>query len=259
MHQTGRVQYCRDAITGAEWILCTDSAISYPLHNHVSVYTAGIVLHGTIVLERNNVSLPLRTGDTFLIPPYLPHRLYSHGRYSLLTLCMQKDRAAGRGSGAVAQAISCLMASLPEGTLSGAQHTALLRRMLMLEDASYTCPSEPWIGPVRTQLERHPEKKLGIDEMARRAHISKYHFIRSFRRSVGLTPHQFQIQNRVRKAQRLLPYTECFTQVAFTAGFCDQSHLIREFEKWTGLTPTAYRSAYRHIPYPRDAVNSGRG
>ena len=259
MHQTGQVQYCRDALTGAEWILCTDSAISYPLHNHVSVYTAGIVLHGTIVLELDNVSLSLCTGDTFLIPPYLPHRLHSDGRYSLLTLCIQKDRMAGCGSGAVAQAINCLIASLPEGTLSEAQHTALLRRMLMLEDAPYTLPSEPWIGLVRTLLERHPEKKLGIDEMARRAHISKYHFIRSFRRSVGLTPHQFQIQNRVRKAQRLLPYTECFTQVDFTVGFCDQSHLIREFEKWTGLTPTAYRSSCRHIPHPEDAVNLRQG
>lgn len=258
MHQTGQVQYCRDTRTGTEWILCTDSAISYPLHNHVSVFTVGIVLHGTIILEMDNASLSLRTGDTFEIPPYRPHRLYSGGRYSLLTLCLRKDRAAECGSTAMTQTISRLLATLPEGILSEAQSAALLRRIQMLKNTPHISPPEPWISSVRTQLERHPERKFGIEAMAHSVHVSKYHFIRCFRRSVGLTPHQFQIQNRVRKAQRLLPCTECFTQVAFTAGFFDQSHMIREFEKWTGLTPTAYRSAYRDASWQEDPINSAR-
>lgn len=37
--------------------------------------------------------------------------------------------------------------------------------------------------------------------MAQNAFLNKYHFIRSFKAEAGLTPHQFQIQNRIRKAQ----------------------------------------------------------
>ena len=78
--------------------------------------------------------------------------------------------------------------------------------------------------------------KLSIDEMARSSYISKYHFIRSFKKAVGLTPHQFQIQNRVRKAQQMLKYVDNITEVALTTVFCDQSHFIKQFERYVGLT-----------------------
>ena len=77
--------------------------------------------------------------------------------------------------------------------------------------------------------------------MAQNAFISKYHFIRSFKSEVGLTPHQFQVQNRIRKAQSLISEAETITEVALKTGFYDQSHFIRQFEKYVGLTPSAYK------------------
>ena len=62
--------------------------------------------------------------------------------------------------------------------------------------------------------------------MAKNALLSKYHFIRNFKAEVGLTPHQFQIQNRIRKAQRLIHKTDTITEVALATGFCNQSHFI---------------------------------
>lgn len=90
-------------------------------------------------------------------------------------------------------------------------------------------------------MELHPESKLSIEEMAQKAFISKYHFIRSFKAEVGLTPHQFQVQNRIRKAQRLMHKAETITEVALTTGFCDQSHFIKQFEKQVGLPPLTYK------------------
>ena len=86
--------------------------------------------------------------------------------------------------------------------------------------------------------------KLSIDEMAQSLYISKYHFIRSFKQAVGLTPHQFQIQNRIRKAQHMLSNADSITsmtEVALTTGFCDQSHFIKHFERYVGLTPAVYK------------------
>lgn len=93
---------------------------------------------------------------------------------------------------------------------------------------------------MRKKLEAFPEEKISVDEMAQSAFSSKYHFIRNFKQEVGLTPHQFQIQNRIRKAQKLLQQTENITEVALDTGFCDQSHFIRHFEKIVRLTPTKY-------------------
>lgn len=97
------------------------------------------------------------------------------------------------------------------------------------------------VSGLKQRIERYPESKFSVEEMARAAFTSKYHFIRSFKKEVGLTPHQFQIQNRIRKAQRLLNRTETITEVALNTGFCDQSHFIKQFEKMVGLTPTAYK------------------
>ncbi len=70
----------------------------------------------------------------------------------------------------------------------------------------------------------------------------KYRFIRSFKAEVELTPHQFQIQNRIRKAQRLIHEADTITEVALTTGFCDQSHFIKQFEKQVGLSPLYSRA-----------------
>ena len=88
------------------------------------------------------------------------------------------------------------------------------------------------------------QNKLNIEEMARMTSTSKYHFIRCFKKEIGLTPHQFQMQNRVRKAQKLLSQTDSMTKVAMDTGFCDQSHFIKQFEKIVGLTPSDYKRAF---------------
>ena len=61
---------------------------------------------------------------------------------------------------------------------------------------------------------------------------------------MGLTPHQFQMQNRVRKAQRLLRDSAPTAEAALAAGFCDQSHLSRYFKQIVGLTPGQYRRCW---------------
>ena len=67
--------------------------------------------------------------------------------------------------------------------------------------------------------------------------------IRKFKKAFGLTPHQFQIQCKVRKAQKLLETTKSIPEVAYEAGFCDQSHLDRCFQKIVGMTPRQYQDA----------------
>lgn len=88
-----------------------------------------------------------------------------------------------------------------------------------------------------------PENIYLIEEMAEDIKVSPYHMIRKFKKAFGLTPHQFQIQCKVRKAQKLLETDKSIPEVAFEAGFCDQSHLDRCFQKVVGMTPAGYRDA----------------
>lgn len=93
-----------------------------------------------------------------------------------------------------------------------------------------------------------PEKMLTIHDMAKYINISPYHMIRQFREVCGLTPHQFQIQCRVRRAQRLLQEGKSVVEAAYETGFYDQSHFDRCFRRIVRVTPNEYKAAIINVP-----------
>ena len=247
---TNSIRYIYNSNMGMELIFCENSTISYPTHNHVSVLTIGIVLDGSIVLTANNNEKVYEKNQTFIICPYMPHSISAHSSYTLLSLCIDKNIAAHYSTDKIRHNIMAL--------LMNAFNTERINpyQILQLLDclnsfAVYTDwhseSQNPFINNLKRQLELYPETKFSIEEMAQNAFISKYHFIRSFKAEVGLTPHQFQLQNRIRKAQRLMHNAETITEVALSTGFCDQSHFIKQFEKQVGLPPLTYKLSSQTI------------
>jgi AraC-like DNA-binding protein len=86
----------------------------------------------------------------------------------------------------------------------------------------------------------HP---LALDELADCARLNKFSALRAFRRSVGVTPHEYQRRLRVGHAYKLLRSDRSIAEVAQTLGFYDQSHFTRTFREVALLTPHAYRAA----------------
>lgn len=245
MPKENHIQYLYDRKADIELILCIDSAISYPLHNHVSVLTIGLVLCGSIFLTVGDNSFTCETDNSFTILPYVPHTIEAQNPYSLLTLCINKNIIRKCSKDEIKNNIRHLLTVTCELELTENQTIHLLNCLDSLDKALLSYSAEPFIDSAKKQIECYPEMKLSIDEMAHSLYISKYHFIRSFKQAVGLTPHQFQIQNRIRKAQHLLSNTDSITEVALTTGFCDQSHFIKHFERYIGLTPTVYKISCR--------------
>lgn len=93
---------------------------------------------------------------------------------------------------------------------------------------------------IRREIIGNPELPISIADMSEKVHISSYHMIRKFASENGLTPHKFQLQCRVRKAQELLESGMKVVDAAAAVGFCDQSHLCRVFRKQLGITPDEY-------------------
>lgn len=93
---------------------------------------------------------------------------------------------------------------------------------------------------IRKEIIGNPELEISIADMSEKVHVSSYHMIRKFARENGLTPHKFQIQCRIRKAQELLENGMKVVDVAAAVGFCDQSHLDRVFKKQLGISPDEY-------------------
>lgn len=244
------IRYLYNAETGIELIFCNHSTISYPLHNHVSVLTIGIVLDGSVVLTANQEAKVYKQNETFAILPYVLHSISAKDSYTLLSLCIDKNVANNYDIKTIQNNIVILLTqALNAKEINQYQILQLLNRLDMVTDFSdrHFENHNSYINNLKRQLELYPENKLTVEEMAKNAFISKYHFIRSFKAEVGLTPHQFQIQNRIRKAQRLIHKADTISEVALTTGFCDQSHFIKQFEKYVGLSPSTYKSSSGRI------------
>jgi AraC family transcriptional regulator len=87
-------------------------------------------------------------------------------------------------------------------------------------------------------------RPLDLKEMAAAAGMSKYHFLRVFRRLTGVTPHQYLISARLRRAALALASSRRpVIAIALDSGFGDLSTFNKTFRAAFGLTPTQYRGS----------------
>jgi len=93
---------------------------------------------------------------------------------------------------------------------------------------------------IKDYLEARYRVGAKLAELVNLTHLDRAYLIRSFRRVVGMPPHRYLIQIRVREAKRLIGKGRPLAEVAAEAGFADQSHLNRHFKSLTGLTPGRY-------------------
>jgi AraC family transcriptional regulator len=93
-------------------------------------------------------------------------------------------------------------------------------------------------------IHAHLSSELTLAGMARVACLSPYHFSRAFRKSTGISPHQYVLRTRVEKAKHLLRASDLsLSEIAFRVGFFDQSHLARHFKRRYGVSPRTFRRA----------------
>jgi AraC family transcriptional regulator len=110
--------------------------------------------------------------------------------------------------------------------------------------ASYRAPAnaEARVTRVVRRIDRSPDAPFTLDNMSRDAGVSPYHFLRTFERLTGVTPHQYILRARLRDAALGLASREdTILDIALQCGFGDVSNFNRAFRAEFGLTPRAYR------------------
>ena len=96
------------------------------------------------------------------------------------------------------------------------------------------------------RIEERASEPLTLAELARAAAMSPYHFLRTFRQLVGMTPYQFVLRTRLhRAAVRLRRSDVPISTIAFDAGFNDLSTFNRRFRRLMGASPRIYRAQGR--------------
>jgi AraC family transcriptional regulator len=93
-------------------------------------------------------------------------------------------------------------------------------------------------------IHAHLERDIKLADLAGAIGISQFHFSHLFKQSIGTSPHQYLIQQRIERAQQLLKQTDrSIVDIAFECGFNSHSHLSKQFRQLTGMTPKSYRSS----------------
>lgn len=114
----------------------------------------------------------------------------------------------------------------------------------------------PRVRDVIAHIEANYSAAIPLEHLAAIANVGVIRLITSFRREVGIPPHRYQCDVRVRAAQAMLRRGVTPAVAALEAGFFDQSHLTRHFKRVCGSTPGKYRGANRNVPDPRPGADA---
>ncbi len=93
-------------------------------------------------------------------------------------------------------------------------------------------------------IDASSHEPIDLESAAAEAGLSPFHFLRLFSSVLGVTPHQYLIRSRLRRAARLLADdARSITDIAFEVGFGDLSNFVRTFHRAAGVSPRTFRQA----------------
>lgn len=258
-----------------ELVISEELEKEFTAHNHVNHYVISLVLRGKVELTVESLwdrdtpvrgfsgkrgspkaagasaAYSYREGELFSLPPYVTHAVSQTRDARLATLCIGVSMLQEQHMEQVEMAVKKFLTGLCERKLfTLSQKNLLLRATEKLGwDEKGGCPgrSSGQIGALAHQLVCRPEQVWTTEMMAENMHLSKYHFIRAFKKTIGMTPHRFQTQNRVRSAQGRLMSGKNIAEISAEMGFYDQSHFDKSFRQIVGISPTEYMRSCEYL------------
>jgi len=232
-----------DAFSIATMFRC-ESTISFRGRAHQGLDGAVGLLEPDGIFRHLNIPVPESVGKLHIDAEVMDEaRRALGGRNGAIRV-----RAVITRSPALFQALSRLHAALDQET-SGLERQELFARVLERVftdrvDGSMDQRANGYetaaVKRARDILHARSDEQVSLQELAAATGLSQFHLLRVFGRSMGLPPHQYQTHVRLARARALLRRGEPACQVAVAVGFADQSHFVRAFRRFHGLTPGAY-------------------
>ena len=93
------------------------------------------------------------------------------------------------------------------------------------------------IRDAKLYIDKHFSENINLDKIASQALVSKFHFIRLFKKYYGRTPNQYLQEVRIGQAKKLLLQGNTIDEVCAAIGFVSKTSFISLFKKKTGITP----------------------
>ena len=244
-------------------------------HRHVCLEIT-VCERGSVKFDMDGRAWTLLPGMVFVTQPGEVHRLRSNARGSVLHWIFFEPPKKGASVLGLSPRESALLAKVLEGLchrlyrLPVAVHlllpqlmadysdsadalrrvrlrTGVLRFLLALADASPVSDADAATSRIRTliaRMRRRPEEDYPQDELVAETRLSASTIATLFKRETGMTPHEFLVTCRIRKAVDLLKSSDMpITRLALELGFSSSQHFAARFRRETGQTPRELRRA----------------
>ncbi|NMB54463.1 MAG: AraC family transcriptional regulator [Leptolinea sp.] len=240
----------------------TNVCHTFPLHIHHS-YILGILTGGKRIIHVDDRYVNLAAPDCFIIHPFQPHSCQKPDReghdyrvVSIPSRVMREANFSATGRYELPafptmriedQAIACRLLEFIEIQEGRKNRVRPVLHGLLIDVIQRYANPEPlnlpdlstssYIGQVCKYLEKNAGQSIALNELSRQVNINQFHLNRSFRERVGIPPHAYLIQTRIRQSLQLLIQGESICEVAYRLGFSDQSHFTRIFKEYVGISP----------------------
>jgi len=191
-----------------------------------------------------------RAGGLFLIPPETPHQLVVEPRTDLTVVNFTDPAELAR--------LTSFASIAGNGDIRLPANDALRILALAALGAHEAWPAAGQerqvsimgkaIDAIAARIAARPQAEFSVEQMAERAGFSQWYFLRSFQAHIGITPHAFQTQCRIRLLRAGIRLNTDLAALAVSTGFTDQSHMHKLFKRHHCLTPQEFRRASFRLP-----------
>ena len=215
----------------------------YPWHFH-NCYTFIIVTKGSILYEFQEKSIKVDETEVLLLEPFLVHRnkISQHTIYKALFIPIEYFECKESNIIITRKVNHPNEVTIIVDLLSKIKLNHSKKEVMDFIFANYDLISQPEKNNTDFSFSNsnlipkiHPDQT--INELAEKAHLSKFHFQRKFKKNFGLTIGQLKQQEKTIQAKTLIQNGKLSTDVAYQLGFFDQSHFIKYFKKMWATTP----------------------
>lgn len=237
---------------GSVEILSGQSNHNFPLHSHES-FCVGAIIKGTALFNINNSECVLKESMAFIIPPNTGISITANSRYSYITICFKnhlKERVENIHFNKyfIQMKFTEDMLVLCDIFKKNNNETQFLNSILeLINDAiepNNLLPrnqSNEVVPLICEYIKKNATQKFNLDELAKSFYLSKFHLIRIFKKEMGVTPHQYYIQAKIRIVKAEILNVKSETNLAANLNLYDQSHLCKLFRKQMGISIQDYK------------------
>jgi AraC-like DNA-binding protein len=232
------------------------------IHNGLSI---GIIMKGERVVEGKGQSHAIPKNSVFIINPGEPHTCKSFGReHSYFVISIDAgtvnafaSRISGKAKGLPRFKDTVLhhselnliiqqffgLVKVSGSTLEKESMVVSLLSTLILhhgEKPPRVCRNDSHTNTINNACEfikANYSCNISLKHLSKAAGLSSFYFQRLFVKHLGVSPYDYLVQIRIKKAMELFNEGQSIVNAALNTGFADQSHFSRVFKRVTGITP----------------------